>query len=52
MCLSVHRRNMATRKPIRCHTMFYWTCSLLNMFGARLCPSWARDCTASMACGV
>ena len=51
-CLSVHRRNKGS-KPTRCYTLFYWTCNLLNMFRARLCPSsGARDYTASMACGV
>jgi len=53
VCLSVHHHNMWRRKPTRCYTMLYWTCNVLNMFRACLCPSSrARDCTASMACGV
>ena len=44
---------MGRRKQIGCYTIFYWTCNLLNMFRARLCPSsGARDYIASMACGV
>jgi len=50
--LSVHLRKMGRRKPTRCDTVLYWTCNLLNMFRAWLCPSSrARDYTASMACG-
>jgi len=48
-----HRNNMERRKPTRCYTTFYWTCNLLNIFRASLCPSSGdRDYTASMACGV
>ena len=44
---------MGRRKPTRCYTMFYWTCSLLNVFRAFLGPSLgARNFTAIMTCGV
>jgi len=49
----MHRRNMGRRKPTRCYTVFYWTCNLLNMFWACLCPSsGAPNYTAIMVCGV
>jgi len=44
---------MGRRIPTRCNTMLYWTCNMLNMFRAWICPSsGARNYTANMACGV
>jgi hypothetical protein len=48
VCLSVHRRYTRRRKPTRCYSMVYWTCNLLYMFRALICPSsGARDYTCS-----
>jgi hypothetical protein len=52
MCLSVHRLYTWRRKPTRC-SIVYWSCNLLNMFRALICPSsGARDYTFVTACGV
>ena len=49
VCLPVQLRNIGRRKPTRCYTVFYWTCNMLNMFQACLCPSsGARDCTETL----
>jgi hypothetical protein len=38
------------KKPTRCYTVVYWTCNLLNMFRALLCPSsGAWDYTESIS---
>ena len=53
VCLSMHRSNVGRRKPTRCCIIFYWTCGMLNMFRARLCPSsGARDYATNVARGV